>query len=144
MIEDPARTPRARPPHRPDAGSTADAKADPRVVAQTLQGALRRVTDNLRDTIGVDGCSALLERGLLRTETQHPALTLLRRPNGRELHLDGVAAAVEIHGLAAVEKAITALMGALIEILGRLIGEDMAIRIIDLGARQDERRRDTT
>ncbi|MEX2177189.1 MAG: hypothetical protein WD801_00670 [Gemmatimonadaceae bacterium] len=141
MIEDPARTPRARPPQRPDAGSTGGAQDTPRVVAQTLE--LRRVTDNLRDTMGVDGCTALLERGLMRTETHHPALTLLRRQHGRELHLDGVAAAVEIHGLAAVEKAITALMEALIEVLSRLIGEDMAIRIINLGAPQDQRRRDS-
>ena len=102
--------------------------------AEALQRLCTRVTENLRDTMGVDGCTALLARALARTVSEHPCLALVQRRDGREIQLDGVAAALEIHGFAAVDTAITALLTTLVEILGRLIGEDMAMRIIDLGA----------
>ena len=90
--------------------------------------------------MGTDGCAALLARALARTEAEHPALLTLRRQDGREIHLDGVAEAMQQHGRAAVEAGVQALMRALVEVLGRLIGADMAVRIIDLGAAADERR----
>jgi len=88
----------------------------------------------LRDSMGDDGSSALLARALARTEADHPALTNLRRRNEANIHPDGVVASVEAHGIAAVTAAIEALLAALVEILSRLIGEDMAIRLIDQDA----------
>jgi hypothetical protein len=101
-----------------------------------LQVACLRVTENLRDAMGEDGCAALLARALARTEAQHPALKELRRMDGREIRLDGVVTSVEVHGIAAVDAAIEALLATLVDVLGRLIGEDMALRLLDLDARQ--------
>ena len=101
------------------------------MVVAALQRTCLRVSDNLRDSMGNDGCNALLVRALARTEANHPALKNICRLNGGDIPLDGVLASVEAHGVAAVTSAVEALLAALVEILGRLIGEDMAIRLID-------------
>jgi hypothetical protein len=89
------------------------------------------VFENLRDSMGEDGCTALLARALARTEPDHPALIDIRRLNDGSIHLDGVVASVEVHGVAQVTAAIEALLAALVDVLSRLIGEEMALRLID-------------
>lgn len=83
--------------------------------------------------MGVDGCNALLVRALARMEADHPAVKKVCRINGDNIQLDGVAASIEAYGVAAVTAAVEALVATLLDALGRLIGEDMAIRIIDPG-----------
>ena len=121
----------------------AQVATDPRAAAESLQRTCTRLADNLRDTVGADGCAALLTRALAHTDTAHPALKTVWRQDGREIHLDGVAAAMDMHGQAAVTAGVDAMMATLVEVLGRLIGEDMAIRIIDLGADPGERTQGT-
>jgi hypothetical protein len=111
--------------------AAAGGSRDTAIVAAELQRACTRVCENLQDAMGADGCTALLARALARTETHHPALTDIRRLDEGSIHLDGVVASVATHGVAGVATAIEALVAALIEILGRLIGEDMAIRLIE-------------
>jgi hypothetical protein len=103
----------------------------PKIEGAALQRMISRVFESLRDSMGVDGCNALLVRALARTEAEHPALKNIARLNENSIHLDGVVASVDLHGVAAVTKALEALLAALIDALGRLIGEDMAIRLID-------------
>lgn len=104
---------------------------DPAAAGAALERVCLRVLHNLRDSMGDDGCNALLARALARTKADHPALTNVRRINDGSIHLDGVAAGVEAHGVAETTAAIEALLAALVDVLGRLIGEDMAIRILD-------------
>jgi hypothetical protein len=113
---------------------TAAPAADDVPAAAAMQRALTRVSDNLRASMGKEGCGALLARALSRAEAKHPALKDVCRLTGGEVHLDGVAAAIDVHGTAAVAAAIEALLAALLEVLIRLIGEDMAIRVIDYEA----------
>lgn len=101
---------------------------------EALQRTCARVCSNLRDTMGDDGCTALLARALARTEAKHPALTTIRRINRGNIAIDNVADGVETHGVAATTAAVEALLTALIDVLGKLIGDDMAIRIMELGA----------
>jgi hypothetical protein len=89
--------------------------------------------------MGEDGHNALLARALARTEGQHPALKDIRRLNDGTVHLEGVAASVELHGVPQVTAAVEALLAVLLDVLGRLIGEDMAIRIIDHDAPQSRK-----
>lgn len=105
-----------------------------RSVADALQRTCARVCSNLRDSMGDDGCTALLARALARTEPIHPVLTSIRRISRGSIALDGVVDGVETHGIAVTTAAIEALLAALIEVLGKLIGDDMAIRIMELGA----------
>jgi hypothetical protein len=140
MTEDPVGTPRP-PPSRKRAGAgDSEPIARQRVPAGTLQRSCARLTETLRATFGADGSTALLARSLALAEPDHPALAAMRRRDGREIVLDGVAAAVDRHGQAAVEEAVDALMTALEMVLGRLVGEDMAMRIIYAGATPDGRR----
>jgi hypothetical protein len=88
------------------------------------------VTDTLRDTMGNDGCSALFARALARTAGAHQALNHLRA-GGDGVRLDAIAPSVEAHGIQDVTAAIEALIAAVVDILIRLIGEDMAVRLID-------------
>jgi hypothetical protein len=106
-------------------------EAEPELVGAALQRTCLRVSENLRDAMGEDGCNALLVRALARTHANHPALKDICRFNDGSIHLDGVVASVEAHGVVAVTAAIEALLGAVIDVLGRLIGEDMAIRLLD-------------
>jgi hypothetical protein len=106
-------------------------EGDAAMVGANLQRACLRVTESLRDAMGEDGYTALLARALARTEDDHPALKNIRRLSSRGIRLDNVVAGIETHGVGPVTAAIEAMLAALIEVLGRLIGEDMALRIID-------------
>jgi len=106
-------------------------KDKPEMVGAALQRSCLRVSESLRDSMGEDGRNALLVRALARTEADHPALKNVVRINEGSIHLDGVVASVEAHGVAAVTAAIEALLAALTDLLARLIGEDMAVRLID-------------
>jgi hypothetical protein len=126
-------------PHSPTAREMArrllaremSAVGEPAMVAAALQRACARVSANLRDSVGDDGRNALLARALARTESDHPVLKHIRTVNNGAIHLDGVVASADAHGVAPVTAAIEALLAALLDVLGRLIGEDMAMRLLD-------------
>lgn len=119
-------------------------EAEPESVGAALQRTCSRVSENLRDAMGEDGCNALLVRALARTEANHPALKDVCRLNDGSVHLTGVVASVEAHGVEAVTAAIEALLAAVVDILGRLIGEDMAIRLLDHDAPRSRHQRWST
>ncbi len=78
--------------------------------------------------IGVDAYQALLERAAVTARTTHPGL-------------DGVSclgedsavtlAAVRVHGSAAVVDGLVALVALVIELLGRIIGQEMARHLVE-------------
>jgi len=107
-----------------------DPRGAPEKVGAALQRAVARVSQTLSESMGEDGYNALVVRALARTEADHPALKKVVRLNDG-VHLDGIKASVEAHGAAAVTAAIEALLAALVDVLGRLMGEDMAVQIID-------------
>ena len=109
--------------------SESGSASEPPSAAQ-LQQLCTRVTENLCDTIGRDGCMALLARALARTESAHPVLTTVRRITNGDIELDSVAAGAERHGVPAVTSGLEAMLAALTDILGRLIGDDMALRVM--------------
>lgn len=100
---------------------------DPSVSA--LQRACTTAVHNIRQSLGDHGCEALLSRAIATIETRHPLAMELR--HGQTITRERVSAVVQTHGATAAEAAVESLIGTLIEILARLIGEDMAIRMID-------------
>jgi len=94
-----------------------------------MQRACVRVSDNLRRSIGEDGYRALLARALARTESAQPVLKHIRRTDAVGIHLD-VTPAIEGHGPVAVGMALEALLAALVDILGDLIGVDMVRNLL--------------
>lgn len=106
-------------------------ETEPERLAAALQKTCSRVSDNLRDAMGDGGLIALLGRALARVHADHPALKEILRLNEGGIALDSVAASVDAHGVVAGTAAIEALLAALFETLARLIGEDMAERLMD-------------
>lgn len=105
--------------------------APPGTANLALQRSCIRVTDALRDSMGDAGCAALLARALARAERGHPVLKELHGHADEGIRVDGIAACADANGSANVRAAIEALVAALVDILTRLIGDDMAIRLLD-------------
>jgi hypothetical protein len=78
--------------------------------------------------IGADGYRALLERSLGLARAEHPALGGVSCLGG-----DGAMtmAAVRAHGAGEVAAGLMALVAALIDLLGRIVGEEMAVRLVE-------------
>jgi hypothetical protein len=79
--------------------------------------------------IGTDGFRALVERASIISRIEHPALgniSCLGGTEGGRMTAD----AVQAHGAAAVAAGMVALLSALIELLGRIIGDEMAIHLV--------------
>jgi hypothetical protein len=107
-----------------------DRAADPSEVAAALYRACARFFGNVRESMGDDGCRALCDRAFSRTEAHHPALHTLSAADCA-FPVENILASIEIHGVDATIAAAEALLGALVDILVGLIGEDMSKGIID-------------
>lgn len=100
---------------------------DPMVSA--LLGSCATADRNLRQALGDHGCDALLSRAVATIEARHPLAADLRQD--QVVTRERLAMAVQVHGAAATEAAVESLVATLVDILARLIGEDMAVRLID-------------
>jgi len=78
--------------------------------------------------VGATGYRALLDRALGLARAEHPALGSLLCHGGE---VPMITAAVRAHGVAEVAAAMVAWVAALIELLGRIIGEEMAVRLVE-------------
>ena len=105
--------------------------ATPETAILALQRPWMRVTDALRSSMGDAGYAALLARALARTEAAHPVLKDLHGRGDEGIRPDALAASADAHGIESVTAAIEALIGALVEILTRLIGDEMTMRLLD-------------
>jgi hypothetical protein len=90
--------------------------------------------------VGPDGCHALLTRARAQAQADHTALDQIHVRAGSEPCIHGVAEAIMAHGDAATAKALEAMLISLVELLGRLIGDDMATKLIERGLPASERR----
>jgi hypothetical protein len=78
--------------------------------------------------IGSEGYHALVDRALAQSRAEHPALAGLHCQGS---DLKGVAAAAGVHTAAEVRDGALALVARLIDLLSRLIGEEMATRLVE-------------
>ena len=81
--------------------------------------------------VGHDGCHALFTRALAQTRTQNSVLEQIQLRARSEPYLEGVAETMMAHGDAATADALESMLVHLIELLGRLIGDDMAMKLIE-------------
>ena len=93
----------------------------------------RRVSDDLARWVGTDGCRALFARALAAAQAggRYPVLETVRISGGSVYCLDGLTEGALRHGAAAATEGAAAVLAALIELLGRLIGEDMALDLLE-------------
>ncbi len=97
--------------------------------------------------VGPDGCHALFTRALAQARTEYPALGQIQLRARSEPYIEGVAETIMAHGDAATADALELMLADLVELLGRLIGDDMAMKLIErslaaseTGATSDGRR----
>ena len=104
---------------------------DSTVPEEVAAGADRMCTQlrlGLGRWIGADGYRTLLDRALGAVRAEHPALSGLSCLGGDDAWTTGALAE---HGAGKVAAGLVALVAALIEFLGRIIGEEMAVRLVE-------------
>jgi hypothetical protein len=89
--------------------------------------------------VGTMGYRALIDRALLLARAEHPALGSLSC-HGEEEPL--TRAMVRAHSAEEVATGMVALVTALVELLGRILGEEMAVRLVERSGMQNERERE--
>lgn len=95
-----------------------------------------RLRTGLSRWVGTAGYRALLQRALELTRADHPTLRLMSCSGNEEQE---IAAAVEALGAAEVTAGLIAMIATLIDLLGRIIGEDMAVELVKQAVVSDSR-----
>lgn len=129
--QEPSDTPKARELVRNLIGREADTQPDetPAAMNSTLV-ACERLHRELSRWVGPIGCHALFTRALADTGALHPLLSGIRLQNQTQPYFGGTAEISDAYGPAATAEALDAMLVTLVEILGRLIGDDMAMKLI--------------
>ncbi|MEO7136721.1 MAG: hypothetical protein ABI037_03300 [Gemmatimonadales bacterium] len=87
--------------------------------------------------VGTEGYRALLLRVLELTRAEHPALSRVSCNGSDEQE---IAAAVRAHSAAEVTAGMVALVATLIDLLSRIIGEEMAVELVNQAVAASPRR----
>jgi hypothetical protein len=95
--------------------------------------ALNRLYLDLGRWVGLDGCHALFIRGLAEARAEHPLLETIQLNARSTSYLEGVAETIERHGARDTDEALESMLVTVIEVLSRLIGEEMATILIERG-----------
>src|SRR6266480_1123496 len=109
----------------------APAEDAPDAVAAAAERVCGRVSANLSRWFGIDGTDALFARAVARAQADHPALANVRYSHQSAVCLERLAESARRHGAHAAADGVAAVLTVLIELLGRLIGEDIAMRLLE-------------
>lgn len=125
---------RARPSTTPDddppSADPADRAASVEASVVGAERACRDVARELTRWFGAVGYHALLTRALADAVAEHPVLRSVRIGAPTAPSVDGLADAARTHGAEAATDAVATVLTSLIALLGRLIGEDLAVNLI--------------
>ena len=102
--------------------------SEPEEVAEAAERMCTQVRAGLGRWIGATGYRALLDRATAVARAEHPALGSLSCHGGDQ---PVTTAAVRANGAAEVAAGMVAAVAALVELLGRIIGEEMALRLVE-------------
>ena len=116
------------------------ASADAVVVAER---ALRRLSGDLVGWFGPLGANALVTRALAQARAENPALAAVSVGGPAAPYLDGIAESGRVHGAAATAAGAADVLGWLVHLLGRLIGDTLATTLVEQGGRSDSAGRGT-
>jgi len=97
-------------------------------------GAARRLCESvfrgLSRWMGIDGSRALFTRALAQARAEHPSLESIQLNARPDSSLAGVEEAMRSHGAPATVAALESAITELVSLLGRLIGDDMALKLV--------------
>lgn len=95
--------------------------------------AFDQLYQDLARWVGFDGCHALFTRALAQARDEHPSLDAIQLHARSSPYLLGVTETVVQHGSVKTAEALEAILVILIELLGRLIGDEMTTNLIERG-----------
>lgn len=99
--------------------------------ARAAADACGHLYQELSRWVGREGCHALFARALAEARKDHPALAQIRLQARSDPYVDGVAESIMASGDAATEAALESMLAVLVDLLRRLIGNDMAAKLIE-------------
>ena len=99
--------------------------------ARSAAIAFDHLYQSLSRWVGFDGCHALFTRAHANARATHSLLADIQLRARSTPYLDGVEETVDKHGAAETVEALESMLVVLIELLGRLIGDDMATKLIE-------------
>ena len=97
-------------------------------VAAAAERTCTQLQAGLARWVGTEGYRALIDRALLLARAEHPAL------GGLSCHGEAepvTTAAVRAHSAAEVRDGMVALVATLIDLLSRIVGEEMAVELVN-------------
>jgi hypothetical protein len=94
--------------------------------------------------VGPDGCHALFTRSLAESRPQYPVLEKIQLRARSDPYIEGIADSIMARGDPETAEALESMLVRLVELLGRLIGDDMAGKLIDRTFGDSEQRSDDT
>jgi hypothetical protein len=96
-----------------------------------------RLADNLVRWVGSDGSQALFTRARSLAQARNLNVKMVPPPARSALFLDALAANSKPHDTEAVMEGAVTILAALLELLTRLVGDDLAVRLLfDTAQRQ--------
>lgn len=99
---------------------------------EEVGAATQRVCDELRAGlsrwVGAEGYRSLLDRALVLSVTEHPVLNSISCHDGDAL---AAVAAARQHGATELATGVVVLVATVTELLGRIIGEEMAVQLVE-------------
>lgn len=105
--------------------------ADDAAVVEAAERVCARVADGLSRWFGPYGSLALITRALVRARAHHPALAGVAATAAHPPCLTGLAESARAHGAKATAEGVVAVLAALAELIGRLIGDDLAASLFE-------------
>ena len=100
----------------------------PEEVAATAERTCTQLQAGLARWVGTEGYRALIDRALLLARAEHPALGSLSCHGGDQ---PLTTAAVRAHSAAEVTAGMVVLVATLIDLLSRIVGEEMAVELVN-------------
>jgi hypothetical protein len=106
-------------------------QSEPNGRARTVAIVCDALNRELSRWVGPDGCHAVFTRAIAQARTESAALDKIQLRPGADPYVDGVEESIRSHGDAATADALESLLVNVIELLGRLVGDSMATKLIE-------------
>lgn len=107
--------------------------------AAAPQAACERVYRGLALWLGENAAQALFMRALAQARSAHAPVREISLQAKSERRLAGVAETIQAYGATAVAAGLEALLAGVLELLGRLLGADIATRLVEQTSADDDR-----
>jgi hypothetical protein len=107
-------------------------------VAASAEHLFSQLFAGLSRWFGPFGSTALVGRALARAQVEHPSLASVTVAGTAPPSLSGFSDSVRTHGAKAGTDGILAILAALADLIGRLIGDDLALTLLEQSAQRPE------